>query len=187
MDSREMFRNAQKIFVNGKINESIDAFTKSIEAGQRTEIAFLSRGVAYLETDLVERALEDFSIVIDMNSQNFRAYFYRGTAYMRIEDFHSALSDYDKTIELKPDYGTAFFARGTAYAQIGNGFEASRNIKTAITLSESSMQGFSDQYGMFRTQFEKAIAFMTGEGMSPTMFLTDNEISTVKNWLKEDK
>ncbi len=185
MDSRDLLRNAQKFFVDGRINESIDAFTKSIEAGQRTEIAFLSRGVAYLKTDLVERAIEDFSVVIDMNGQNFRAYFYRGTAYMRIEDFHSALSDYDKTIELKPDYGTAFFARGTAYARIGNEFEASRNIKTAITFSESSMQGFADHYGMFRTQFDKAIAVMAGEGALPTMFLSDDEMNTVKHWLKE--
>jgi hypothetical protein len=28
---------------------------------------------------------------------------------------------------------------------------------------------------------------MTGEGMPPTMFLTDNEINTVKNWLKEEQ
>ncbi len=187
MDSRKLFRNAQKIFVNGEINESIDAFTKSIEAGQKTEIAFLSRGVAYLKTDLVESALEDFSIVIDMNSQNYRAYFYRGTAFMRIEDFHSALSDYDKTIELKPDYGTAFFARGTAYAQIGNEFEASRNIKTAISFSESSIQEFSDHYGMFRTQFDKAIAIMAGEGVMPTMLLSDNEMNTVRKWLKEEQ
>ena len=185
MDHRKLFSNAQKFFVNGQINESIDAFTKSIEAGQITEIAFLSRGVAYLKTDQVEKALEDFSIAIDMNSRNFRAYFYRGTTYLRIEDFKSAIADYDKTIELRPDYGTAFFARGTAYAQIGNELEASRNIKTAITYSESSMQGFADHYGMFRTQFEKALSFMTGDGEPPTMFLSNDEMNTVKNWLKE--
>ena len=186
MDSRELFLNSRKFFVNGQIHESIDAFTKSIEAGQRTEIAFLSRGVAYLKKDQVERALEDFSIVIDMNSQNFRAYFYRGTSYMRIEDFKNAIADYDKTIELKPDYGTAFFARGTAYAQSGNKFEASRNIKRAITFSESSMQGFADHYGMFSTQFENALAFMTVDGVPPTMFLTNDEMNTVKDWIKKD-
>ncbi len=83
MKPKEIFRDAQKFFVKGQIHESIDAFTMSIDAGHITEIAFLSRGVAYLKTDQVEKALEDFSRAIDMNRENFRAYFYRGTVYMK--------------------------------------------------------------------------------------------------------
>ena len=186
MDSKELFHDAQKLFINGQLNESIDAFTESIDAGQNTEIAFLSRGVAYLKSDQVEKALDDFSRAINMNGQNYRAYFYRGTAYMRKEDYENAIVDYDKTIELKPDNGTAFFARGTAYAQTGNDFEAGRNIKTAIAFSASSMQGFADHYGIFRTQIDQAMAFMTGDGVSPTMSLSEDEIDTVKKWIHED-
>ena len=186
MKPKEIFRDAQKFFVNGKIHESIDAFTMSIDSGHITEIAFLSRGVAYLKTDQVEKALEDFSRAIDMNRENFRAYFYRGTVYMKKEDYGNAITDFDKTVELKPDYGTAFFARGTAYAQIGNEFEAARNIKTAITFSEKSMQGFADHYGMFRTQFDQAMALMTGEDVPPAMSLNDDEINTVRQWIQED-
>ncbi len=186
MNAKELFRDAQRFFVEGRHKESIEAFGKSIEAGERTEIAFLSRGVAYLKTEDTDRAIEDFSTVIGMNDRNFRAYFYRGTAYMRKEDFRSAIADFDRTIELKPDHGAAFFARGTAYAQTGNEYEASRNLKTAMTFSEAMIQSFADHYGMFRTQFDKALAFMTGGDIPPSMSLTREEIKTLKKWLDEE-
>ena len=171
--------------MQGKHEESIGCFTKSIEAGGTTDIVFLSRGVAFLKLQRADEAIIDFSRVVELNNNNFRAHFYRGMAYMAKENYGEAIRDFDITIKLRPDNGAAYFARGTAYAQIGNKEEANRNIKTAVTCSESEMQGFADHYGMFRTQFERAMAFMTGEGDVPTMYLTDKELDLVKKWLED--
>ncbi len=186
MDSTELFQKAQQLFLEGKHEDSIKAFTEAIEAGEKIEISFLSRGVAYIKINQFDNAIKDFGKVIEMNNQNYRAYFYRGTAYMSKEKFENAIADFDRTIELKPDHGAAFFARGTAYAQIGNEYEASRNLKTAIAYSESSFQGIADHYGIFRTQVDKALALMTGEGKPPTMELTDEEKNKLKRWLEEE-
>ena len=185
MDIKDLFQNAQRLFIQGKLEESIIYFTKSIEAGGKTDIAFLSRGVAFLKLQQTDEAIDDFSWVIESNENNVRAHFYRGMANMAKENYGDAIKDFDRTIKLEPDNGAAYFARGTVYAQIGNMEEAERNIKTAITCSESAMQGFTDNHGMFRTQFGKVMAFMTGEGDAPQMYLTDKELGLVKKWLED--
>lgn len=186
MNPQEQFRIAQKLFLEGRHKESITAFTKSIKEGGTTEIAFLSRGVSYLKIEHIAKAIRDFGRVLAMNDKNFRAYFYRGIAYLMNNDFEVSIKDFDKTIELKPDYGAAFFARGSAYAQLGNDYEAARNIKTAIIFSETNIQGFTDTFGLFRTEFDKAMAIMSDIEKAPTIMLTGEDIHTVKKWL-EDK
>jgi len=185
MDAREMLRNAQKILLDGKYHESINAFTESIEAGGNTKIAFLSRGVAYLKDEQFDKAIEDFGIVLAMNSTNIRAHFYRGIAYMAKNEFEIAIKDFNRTIELKPSYWAAYFARGSAYAQIGNEYEAAKNIKTAIIFSQTNMQGCADAIGIFRPQFDKALAIMADMDKAPSILLTEEEICTVRKWLDE--
>ena len=185
MDKNDLFQNGQRLFVEGKHQESIDCFTRSIDSGVETEIAFLSRGVAYLKMQQADEAIHDFSRVVELNDNNFRAHFYRGMAIMAKEKYGDAIKDFDMTIKLQPDNGAAYFARGTAYAQIGNMEEADRNIRRAVTCSESAMQGFADHHGMFRTQFERVMAFMKGEGDVPQMYLTNKERELVKKWLED--
>jgi len=185
MDSQTLLLTAQQFFLEGRYQESIKALTEIIEAGRGTEIVFLSRGVGYLKSGEAHKSIDDFGRVITMNCNNVRAYFYRGTASMAVENFENAIRDFDKTIELKPDHGTAFFARGTAYARMGNKFEATRNIRTAITFSEADMQDFTDTFGLFRTQFNKAMTKLEDKENAPSMDLTEDEIKTVTKWLAE--
>lgn len=185
MDAQELFRNAHRILLDGRYQESISAFTESIDAGGKTEIAFLSRGVAFLKTGQIDKAIEDFGTVLSMNSSNIRAYFYRGMAFMAKNDFESSIADFNRTIELQPDHGAAFFARGSAYAQIGNEYEAAMNIKTAIIFSATSMQGFNDAVAIFRTQCDKAMHIMADMEKAPGFLLSEEEIENVKKWLDE--
>ena len=185
MDKNDLFQNGQRLFMEGKHEESIDCFTQSIDIGGGSEITFLSRGVAYLKTQQVDEAINDFSSVVELNNSNFRAFLYRGMANMVKENYDDAILDFDSSVKLQPDNGAAYFARGTSYANLGNMEEAERNIRTALTCSESTMQGFADNHGMFRTQFERARAIMTGEGDAPQMYLTDIELGLVKKWLDD--
>ena len=186
MDAEEVYGEGQKLFVEGKYDESVDAFTKAINAGEKSELIFLSRGVACFKSNKLDDAIRDFEKVIEMNDRNYRAYFYRGTTRMYKENYKEAIEDFDRTIEFRPDFGAAFFARGTAYFQLGNEEEGSRSINTAISCSESSLQWVTDHYGMFRTQFDRALAFMT-DGNAPTMYLDDDQMKKLKDLLEEDK
>jgi len=185
MDAKELFGEGQASFVEGKYGESIESFSKAIEAGEKTELAFLSRGVAYFRMEQFDKAVQDFNHAIDINSGNFRAHFYRGISYMAQKEYEKAIMDFDNTIKIKSDYGAAFFARGTAYAQIGNEYEAQRSIQTAISCSEASMQWVADHYGMFRTQFDQAMALMPGEDLTSESRI--ERISSLNEFFDEDK
>lgn len=179
------FRTAQRLFVSGKITESIHAFTKAIRSGDRSEIAFLSRGAAYLKNHEPDKAINDFSRVVKMNDKNLRAHYYRGIAYLTIDDYKDAIADFNKTLELKPDYIPAFFARGTAYAQMGRDDEATKNIKTALMLSDADIYELQETIGLWRTQFDRTISLMTGEKRPFAMALSEKEIRTLRTWLEE--
>ena len=104
---------------------------------------------------------------------------------MAKKDYEMAIKDFDDTIKIKSDYGAAFFARGTAYAQIGNEYEAQRSIQSAISCSEASMQWVADHYGMFRTQFDQAMALMPGE--TDFSESRNERIDKLKKFFEEDK
>jgi tetratricopeptide (TPR) repeat protein len=185
MDAKELFGKGQKLLVEGKLRESIDAFTKAIAAGEKSEIIFLSRGVAYFKVEEYDNAIHDFGIVININDHNFRAHFYRGTVFMAKEEYKKAIVDFDETIKLKPDYGAAFFARGTAYTELGNEDEAKKSMQTAITCSELSLRWVADHYGMFQTQFDRALSLISDEEVPPTMHLDDEQLKILKKRLEE--
>jgi tetratricopeptide (TPR) repeat protein len=155
MTTTKFFENAQRLFVDGKLKESIEAFTKAIDSGEKSEIAFLSRGVAHLKNHETDQAINDFSDVVNMNDNNFS------------------------------DNVAAYFARGTAYAHMGNEKEATKSIKTAIMSSETNIIELSEAIGLWRTQFDKTISIMTGEKKPLEMALTEDEVKTIKKWMDE--
>lgn len=185
MKTSKIYEDAQRLMIKGHIKESIEAFSKAIDSGDRSEIVYLSRGVALLRNCEIDRAIEDFSEVVRKDDHNVRAHFYKGIAHMTKEDYKNAIAEFDKTIELDPNHGAAFFARGTAHAQLGNDELATKNIKTAISFSESNIYGLQETIGLWRTQFDKAISQMSGEKAAPEMALTHDEYHKLMEWLEK--
>lgn len=185
MTSKGFFESGQRLFVEGNLKESIEEFTKAIDAGEKSEIAFLSRGVAHLKNHETDQAINDFSEAVKMNDNNFRAHYYRGISYLTKEDYEDAIADFNKTIELTPDNVAAYFARGTAYAHMGDEKEATKSIKTAIMSSEKNIMELSESIGLWRTQFDKTISIISGERKPVEMTLSEDEIKTLKKWADE--
>ncbi len=185
MNTRELFRNAQLLLNIGKHDEAVVAFTDLIKTCGRTEIIYLSRGVAYLKAGQIEKAAADFTMVIEMNPGHVRAYYFRGIAYLMIDKLTEARADLDRTIELKPDHVSAYFARGTVYAQEGNYYEAVRNMKQGMSFSENGMQSFGDSFNLFGAQLYRAMARMEDSEDASSLTLSDEEIIKIKKWLED--
>ena len=185
MDINNLIPDAQRHFLKGEYKESIEVFTRIIESGEALEMAHLSRGSAYFQLKEYKKAIVDFKRVVELNDQNSRAYYFLGMSFLMERGFDDAISALDKSIKLKPDNKSAFFTRGIAHAEAGNEDEAAKNIKTALMSSEADTQNFADNYGIFRTQFEKAFSLMTGEKEPPTETLNDEEKGKLMNWLEE--
>ena len=187
MDPMELLKEAQLLFVNGKHKESVEAFTKAVEAGAEPYIAYLSRGVANLKLDEADKAIHDFTQAINANNQSARAYYFRGSVYLMKEEFEKAVSDLSKALELKKDYAIAQFSRSVAYARMNMTEEASQDMKKIIPQMEENIQSFADSHGIIRTQLTKVMGHLEGERPWPTLNLGEKDMDTLKKWLEEDK
>jgi len=186
MDTKELLRTAQLLFVDGKDKESIEAFAKALEAGADPFIAHLSRGVAYVKVEDVDHALSDFSKAISLNNQSARAYFFRGLTYMMKNEFESAVSDFTKALEYKQGYGMAKFSRAVSNARLGKFEESSKDMNAVLPQMEENLQSFADTYGIVRTQMWKVMAQVSGDSGTPTMELNEKDMHTLKKWLEQE-
>jgi len=186
MEPQELFKEAQLLFLDGKDRESIEAYTKAIEAGADPYIAHLSRGVAYVKMKEVDNAIDDFNSALKANSQSFRAYFYRGMAHMMKEEFEKAVDDFTSALKLKTDYAMAMFSRAVSFARLGRYDEASKDMMVVMPVMEQGLQSFTDSYGIVRTEMWKVMAQMSGEARTPTLELGEKEMDTLKKWLHQE-
>ncbi len=185
-DAQELLRQAQLLFAQGQDRESIDAFTKALDAGADPYISRLSRGVGYVKVQDVDSALADFTTAIGLNSRSARAYFFRGMAYMMKSEFESAISDFTSALEHKQDYGMAKFCRAVSYARLGKFEESSRDMMTVLPQMEQNLQSFADTYGIVRTEMWKVMAQLSGEARTPTLSLNEKDMTTLKKWLEQE-
>jgi tetratricopeptide (TPR) repeat protein len=186
MDARELFREGQSHLMRGELQESVEAFTKAIEAGEEGAIVYLSRGAAHMKLKKPAEAIADFGSAIEKDNNNSRAFYYRGSAFMLIDELEKAIEDLSRAIELNPENGAAFFARGTCHAQLEHDEEATRDMKTALAHAETAAQGMADTVGLIRTHFDMAMALLSGERKPTTMQLTEQEQAQIKRWIDED-
>jgi tetratricopeptide (TPR) repeat protein len=185
MDPMELLKEAQLLFVNGQHKESVEVFTKAIEAGAEPYIAYLSRGAANLKADEADKAIHDFTQAIDANSQSARAYYFRGIVYLMREEFAQAVSDFTKALELKTDYAIAKFSRSVAYARMDMNEEASKDMREIMPQMEENIKSFADSYGIIRTQLTKVMGQIEGDRPWPNLNLDEKEMDTLQKWLGE--
>jgi tetratricopeptide (TPR) repeat protein len=186
MGAKELFEEAQFLFIEGKDKESVDVFTKAVEAGADPFMCYLSRGTAYLRLKDTASAMADFDKAIGLNSRNARAYYYRGMIHMIRDEHDKAVEDFSKALELKPGYPTAKFARATSYARLEKFDDAASDLRAVMPEMEANIQGFVDAHGIVRTEMWKVMAQLTGERRQDALELSDDEMKTLQKWLAED-
>jgi tetratricopeptide (TPR) repeat protein len=184
MKANDIFEDAKRLFVEGKLKESAEAFTRAAKAGYDGKISYLSRGAAYLKLRDADSAITDFSSVIAMDEKSPRAYYYRGMAYAQKKDYVKAVEDFSKAIELKPDDGASIFARGASYLEIDKVDEAAEDIRNATNYLTAAVQGYADTIGD-RTHLHKVLAILEGERRQDKLDINESEFETIKAMLEE--
>jgi tetratricopeptide (TPR) repeat protein len=182
MNADDFFEEGKRLFVEGKLEESIDVFTKAINGGFDQKIAYLSRGSAYLRLKDADKAIADFSKAIELDNTSARAYYYRGMANTQKKDFEKGVADFSRAIELKPDDGASIFARGASYIELGKLEEAGKDIKNASNYLAAAVQGYASTIGD-RTHLDKVLAVLEGERRDKTIEINEDELKTIKKWL----
>jgi lipoprotein NlpI len=129
---------------------------------ERVHLVYYFRGLAYLNTDQVDKAIEDFDTAIALDPYFDDAFLNRGSAFEKIGKFDKAIENFDKAIALRPSY-EAYFNRGITFEKMGLLDEAIADYDKAITLNPSRYEAYraiGRLYGKTGL-FDKAIEYFS--------------------------
>jgi len=146
------FEDGMSAFTKGEFSESIRGLSEAITLDPDKEVAYLTRGVAYMKTDRADMAIDDFDKAIELNPTNRRAYHLRGHAYYVTGHREKALHDFDKAIELDSEYGAAYLSRANLHTELGNGEEAEQDMEAVILLKEKNLGTFANENNILRSR-----------------------------------
>lgn len=176
------FQKAQKYFLEDKLINSIKLFTDALAEGENIFNVHLSRGVAYLKTGDVQKALEDFKEAVVLDGGSERAMFYRGMAHLNLGNYEMAVEDLSKAIELKDDRGASYLGRGIALAELGRMSEAEADLRSTYVLNNVEIGSFLEEYAVSRTMLDRSIALLEGDRGPWTLVMTNDEIERMNQW-----
>ena len=132
----------------GKFNEAIICFNKSIEIDSLDPATFTDRGMTYgYQTDYAN-AILDFKHVLTLDSlgkQAEAAYYYLGKIYMMKFENELAISYFDTLINLVPTDSEAYFLRGTTKSNNLDSEGAIADFDRAIELRPNYMEALANR------------------------------------------
>lgn len=125
-ESRVFFFRGFANTLLGNWKESIDDYTRAIEANNRVASAYLNRGLAQKKLWHLDEALQDYRRALTLVPGYVSAFINEGAMYMDLQRPDLALADYDHALALAPDLIDARQARARTYRIMGKYEEAIR-------------------------------------------------------------
>ena len=132
------YKAAAAAFKGQQYDEAIRLFTKVIDSGELSQEdlsrAYNSRGLAWAQKRDFDKAIADFTKVIEIDPRDDIAYYNRGFIWVQKKDYVMAIADFTKVIEIDPNLAIAYYSRGLAWKEKGNNEKADADYKKAIEL-----------------------------------------------------
>ena len=87
-----------------------------------------------LDIEQYDKAIIEFTKVINLDGTLETPYFYRAACHINLEQYQEAFYDYDKAIQINPHNPYSYMGRSTASKSLGENQQAIENINKAIQL-----------------------------------------------------
>jgi len=139
------FYRGNALYKQKDFENSIKAYSISLELNPDDAVAYNNRGSAYTELGKYDKAMEDFNKAIELNRDYAKAYNNRGNAYADQQKYEKAIEDYNKAIELNPDYAEAYYNRGVAYTNQQKYEKAIEDYNKAIELNPNLAEAYGNR------------------------------------------
>ncbi|MBL0341742.1 MAG: tetratricopeptide repeat protein [Bacteroidetes bacterium] len=110
-------------------------FTNAIKIKSNSEEALYGRGLWYQEQNQLDKAIQDYTTIVQLNPNNRNAHFNLGYIHqIYLKVYPEAVKHYSKAILADPKYIEAYYNRGLCNEFMGNLRDATVDFKTALTL-----------------------------------------------------
>ena len=119
--------------MRGEYGRAIKALSKALEVDPQNAVAYMHRGIAFLNSGQAEKALQDFGASLRLE-QNALCYYNRALAWMAKGDIENALRDLGEAIRLSPQDAESYNLRAILYSTQGEQERALEEIERAIEL-----------------------------------------------------
>jgi tetratricopeptide (TPR) repeat protein len=150
--AKQKFDAAMAQFVGQNYDKSIHLCSEAIAFDPEFQLAFQSRGAAYLRLGNIQAALADFDRVLELDPKSARAFHLRGLAHEKAGDYTEAIADLSKAIEINPQYGAAYYSRANLFSKIGKTDQATEDIEMVTHLTEVNIETFADENNLWRSR-----------------------------------
>jgi tetratricopeptide (TPR) repeat protein len=129
----------------GHWKDSISLYDHTLGITDHNALIHSDRGIAYASRGAYDRAIMDFTKVIEIDSKNWSAYINRGLAFSSLGKYAEAIADFDKAIEIDPGSAEGFNARGVAYNSLGKYAQAEADFDEAIEIDPHYAEAYNNR------------------------------------------
>ncbi|MCP4754086.1 MAG: tetratricopeptide repeat protein [Proteobacteria bacterium] len=143
----DLLLDAKHAFVQGNLEESIQAFDKILEQDPKHLVALFTRGTVKFKLEDFEGAIEDFTSYIGLNSSNEKVYCSLGNAYLHLNQDEKAFEHFNKAIRINPQYPSAYFSRSEVLRRMGEESQAEEDKETAEKLQQQLSKAYFESQG----------------------------------------
>jgi Flp pilus assembly protein TadD len=121
--------------------------------------AFCNRGSAYGELGQWDKAVVDYSRMIEIDPKDRDGYYSRGVAYANLGQWEKAIANYSRAIEIDPKYPVAYYNQGIAFYNLREMDKAIANYSRAIEVDPNYALAYSNRGVAYAAQgqWEKAV------------------------------
>lgn len=110
-------------------------FNNAIKIKPRSEEALYGRGLWYQEHNQIDKAIQDYTSIIQINPAYKYAHFNLGYIHhILLKVYPEAIKHYTKAINADPKYAEAYYNRGLCHEFMGNYQDAKTDFRYALTI-----------------------------------------------------
>ena len=120
------------LFDEGKIDEAISSYKRTLTINPRHEKAHFSLGYAYLKQGMLDEAIPEFKRALTRNPNYAEAHYALGSVYDTKGLSDEALFEYKRAVTIKPRYAEVHYKLGALYQKKGELDEAIFELKKAL-------------------------------------------------------
>lgn len=138
--------------------ECYNALTRALEINDKNPYSYWYRGLAFIDAEMPEDAINDLNMAIKYNTQDSMLYYLysdRGNAKERVHNYEGALLDAKKALESRPNAILPMKITATSLSELGRGEEAVELYKKINALDSADISHNQTQLGFILLKLER--------------------------------
>jgi tetratricopeptide (TPR) repeat protein len=136
--------------------ESLATIDAVIEQKIKWDTAlFLFKGYAYINKELFDDGIAEFSKAITGEPDYFVAYIHRGSAYLNKGEHDQAITDFNNALKINPHLATGYSKRGVAYYKKGNFDLALSDYNKSIEIDPDDAFAYTNRGFLYMIKLDK--------------------------------